>query len=67
LPKLPARSFEIPSKAAIAIRRGKGLVLAVLDKSRSRVKMMREATLDGVAKALHRFETYTRFRDFQCT
>jgi site-specific recombinase XerD len=24
-----------------------------------------EATLDGVAKALHRFETYTRFRDFK--
>jgi len=24
-----------------------------------------EATLDGVAKALNRFETYTRFRDFK--
>src|SRR5262245_27213619 len=24
-----------------------------------------EATLDGVAKALHRFETYTKFRDFK--
>jgi integrase len=24
-----------------------------------------EVTLDGVAKALHRFETYTRFRDFK--
>jgi hypothetical protein len=24
-----------------------------------------EASIDGVAKALHRFETYTRFRDFK--
>ena len=24
-----------------------------------------EATLDGVAKALNRFETYTKFRDFK--
>ena len=24
-----------------------------------------EASLDGVAKALHRFESYTRFRDFR--
>ncbi len=24
-----------------------------------------EATLDGVAKAMTRFETYTRFRDFK--
>jgi hypothetical protein len=24
-----------------------------------------EATIDGVAKALNRFETYTRFRDFK--
>jgi len=23
-----------------------------------------EATLDGIAKALHRFETFTAFRDF---
>ena len=26
-----------------------------------------EATLDGVAKALNRFETYTRFRDFKAS
>jgi hypothetical protein len=24
-----------------------------------------EATLDGVAKAINRFETYTKFRDFK--
>jgi site-specific recombinase XerC len=29
------------------------------------VKGFSEATLDGVAKALNRFETYTRFRDFK--
>ena len=28
-------------------------------------KRYSEASLDGVAKALHRFETYTRFRDFK--
>jgi integrase len=28
-------------------------------------KGLSEATLDGVAKALNRFETYTRFRDFK--
>jgi site-specific recombinase XerD len=28
-------------------------------------KGFREASLDGVAKALSRFETYTRFRDFK--
>jgi hypothetical protein len=26
-----------------------------------------EATLDGVAKALNRFETYTKFRDFKAS
>jgi len=24
-----------------------------------------EASIDGIAKALHRFETYTKFRDFK--
>ena|SRR5262249_5647664 len=28
-------------------------------------KGVSEATLDGVAKALNRFETYTKFRDFK--
>jgi integrase len=31
----------------------------------SEAKGFSEATLDGVAKALNRFETYTRFRDFK--
>jgi site-specific recombinase XerD len=28
-------------------------------------KSFSDATLDAVAKALHRFETYTKFRDFK--
>src|SRR4030095_4049967 len=28
-------------------------------------KRYSEASLDGVAKALHRFESYTRFKDFK--
>jgi hypothetical protein len=28
-------------------------------------KRFSESSLDGVAKAIHRFESYTKFRDFQ--
>ena len=30
-------------------------------------KRFSESSLDGVAKAIHRFESYTKFRDFRQT